>query len=195
MASALTLVATACGGGDQSEAGPTATVPPAPASTTTTNPYAVPEVIDAAYVNRVLEGLDAAYGDVLRLVAATKTIPPEAFDRLKAIYLNPEAMQLRLDALSLAVGTGLKGYRSPPGNQVSAVQEVISAGRDCIFARVSRDFSQVVTEHRDSPIEWLGLKSMEESRSGPAYNPTPWMIVAEGIRSDGSPLENPCIRA
>ena len=58
------------GGADKGSAGanPTlATDPPrtnptlatVPAPTTTTNPYAVPAVIDAAYVNRVLAGLDA----------------------------------------------------------------------------------------------------------------------------------------
>ena len=73
---ALALLASAAcsgGGADKGSAGanPTlATDPPrtnptlatVPAPTTTTNPYAVPAVIDAAYVNRVLAGLDAADG-------------------------------------------------------------------------------------------------------------------------------------
>jgi len=42
-----------------------ATVPTAAPTTTTTNPYAVPQVIDAAYFNRVLAGLDAVEGDVV----------------------------------------------------------------------------------------------------------------------------------
>ena len=43
------LLATACGDKDE-PLGPIGSVPQA---TTTTNPYAVPEVIDEAYVNRV----------------------------------------------------------------------------------------------------------------------------------------------
>ena len=56
----------ACGGGGNDEPlGPTATVPQ---GTTTTNPYAVPPVIDEPYVNRVLAGLDQGVGDIVRLV-------------------------------------------------------------------------------------------------------------------------------
>jgi hypothetical protein len=65
--------------------------------TTTTNPYAVPAVIDAAYVNRVLASFDALLGDVLRIVLRTNTIPPEAYDRLKAIYADPVFMQIKID--------------------------------------------------------------------------------------------------
>jgi len=54
---------------------PAATAPAAaPGPTTTTapaDPYAVPEVIDAAYVNRVLAALYAIDGDTTREVLAT----------------------------------------------------------------------------------------------------------------------------
>ena len=56
------VVLAACGGKDEPLV-PTATVPQA---TTTTDPYAIPTVIDEAYVNRVLAGLDHAVGDVTR---------------------------------------------------------------------------------------------------------------------------------
>src|SRR3954447_16713594 len=67
-------------------------IPPAtdPPTTTTTNPYAIPTVIDAAYVNRVLAGLDAVNGEAVRLVVRSKTIPREAYDRLRAIYGTDE---------------------------------------------------------------------------------------------------------
>ena len=61
------VVLGACGGGDDDALGPTATLPQA---TTTTDPYAVPAVIDEAYVNRVLAGLDQAVGEVTRLVVS-----------------------------------------------------------------------------------------------------------------------------
>ncbi|MFN2504089.1 MAG: hypothetical protein ABR540_07650, partial [Acidimicrobiales bacterium] len=47
---------------------PSATVGTEAPSTTSADPYAVPAVIDEAYVNRVLAGLDAAVGEVVRLV-------------------------------------------------------------------------------------------------------------------------------
>ncbi len=89
MAVAL-LVLAACGG-DKEPLGPTATVPQ---PTTTTDPYAVPAVIDEAYVNRVLAGLDQAVGDIVRLVVSTRDIPPEVIDRLKAMYVG-DALQLK----------------------------------------------------------------------------------------------------
>ncbi len=79
MVVALLLLSAACGGKDE-PLGPIGSVPQA---TTTTNPYAVPEVIDEAYVNRVLAGLDQAYGDLTRLIVSTENIVPEAIDRLK----------------------------------------------------------------------------------------------------------------
>lgn len=187
------LLVAACAGDDDSEAVSSATVPAAPTTTTTTNPYAIPELIDAAYVNRVLAGLDAAVGEVVRLVAATRAISPEAFDRVKALYSGEEVRQRRLDALSLAVASGLRGYRSPPGNQVSTVQEVITARVDCIFARITRDFSAVVSVERDMPTEWIALKPIAQPPPVAEYNSTGWTIDAEGVRSDGSPLVNRCL--
>ncbi len=87
---ALALLASAAcsgGGADKGSAGanptlatdpprtnPTlATVPPA---TTTTNPYAVPAVIDVAYVNRVLAGLDAVMGDAGRSLVRSNENDP-----------------------------------------------------------------------------------------------------------------------
>src|SRR5205085_10070389 len=84
VAMATAPILTACAGKSEPLV-PTATVPVA---TTTTNPYAVPEVIDEAYVNRVLAGLDAAVGDMLRLVVSARTIPPEALERLRALYIG-----------------------------------------------------------------------------------------------------------
>jgi len=85
---------------------PTATVPQA---TTTTNPYAVPAVIDEAYVNRVLAGLDQALGDLVRLVVSTKSIPPEALDRLRALYVGVHR-QFQLDLLSADLQMGFANY-------------------------------------------------------------------------------------
>ena len=58
---ALALLLTACSSGHRV---PTAQVRPAPP--TTADPYAVPAVIDIAYVNRVLAALDQVDGDATR---------------------------------------------------------------------------------------------------------------------------------
>src|SRR5436305_12121423 len=81
-----------------------------PAPTTTTNPYAVPTVIDAAYVNRVLAGLDAINGDVTRQVVSTRTIPRDAYDRMRALYGDDHWLQLRIDSFQSDLRRNLAGY-------------------------------------------------------------------------------------
>ena len=54
-----------------------------PQGTTTTNPYAVPPVIDEPYVNRVLAGLDHSVGDAVRLAMRTRLMDEEVFYRLQ----------------------------------------------------------------------------------------------------------------
>src|SRR5436190_6941422 len=88
VAVAVAIATLAACGGEKGVARvePHATVPTAPP--TTVDPYAVPPTIDAAYVNKVMEGLDAAVGDIVRLVIRTRDISPEVIDRLNALYLN-----------------------------------------------------------------------------------------------------------
>ncbi|PZR77432.1 MAG: hypothetical protein DLM65_15705, partial [Candidatus Aeolococcus gillhamiae] len=97
------------------------TVPTLPEITTTTNPYAVPATIDAAYVNRVLEALDAALGDVYRLVIRTRDVSPEVIDRLNAIYLNRDDVNLELQAIQRGMREGFTGFKDPVGNPKSTV--------------------------------------------------------------------------
>jgi len=133
---------TACSSGDE-PAAPTATLGTAPPVTPTTDPYAVPPVIDEAYVNRVLEALDAANGEVLRLVVKTKTIPPEAVDRLRALYPDRDLLQLQLDVLQSDLRRGFAGIRPEPGNQRTTVEELITARSSCLYAKVHRDSADV----------------------------------------------------
>ena len=120
---ALVLALTACvscrnSTADRASAGNTlGTEPPAPTTTTTTNPYAVPAVIDVAYVNRVLAGLDAVLGDVLRIVKRTNTIPPEAYDHLRALYGDADFLQLKIDGYQRDIREGFRTYRPAPGNR------------------------------------------------------------------------------
>ena len=58
----------ACSGGNDDDAAASRTLPSAPPETPTTttsapaDPYAIPAVIDEAYVNRVLAALDQVHG-------------------------------------------------------------------------------------------------------------------------------------
>ena len=91
LALAVTLLA-ACSSED--DAGPTATVPTAPPETTTTTfSYAVPEKIDVAYVERVMEALDHLDGEASRRVAQMRRFDEEFFKYYVAIY-NPKFFDL-----------------------------------------------------------------------------------------------------
>ncbi len=119
--------------GDQAQPG--ATLGTEPPRTTTTAPYAVPAVIDVAYITRVITGLDALKGDVTRLVINSKTIPREAFDRLKAMYADA-GLNRELDSYARDLADGLQGYRESPGNKRSAVKD-ISVSPACVFSASS----------------------------------------------------------
>jgi hypothetical protein len=187
VAVALVLLA-ACGGGDE-PSGPTATVPQ---PTTTTDPYAIPDVIDEAYVNRVLAGLDQAVGDVTRIVVATRTITPEAVDRLKAIYVG-DYLQLTVDLYQDDLFNSLAGYRENPGNQATAVTRMISATPACIFAQVNRDYSAVSLDPDPSlATQWVALVPIAPANNPDSYNPTRWAYTYDGLQEDLSQPPDPC---
>ena len=173
---------------------PSATVGTAPAQTTTTNPYAIPVVIDAAYVGRVLDGLDALKGDVTRLVVTSKTIPREAFDRLQAMYTSDDLLNRELSSYSKDLADGLSGYRSNPGNKRSTVREMITITAQCLYVRVDRDYSAVGINGTTGRAEWIALRPLDRSRDPNNYNPTGWAYLYEGFTQQRTqPAQNPCV--
>jgi hypothetical protein len=197
MVTVALLAPTACSNGaaNKGTAGANPTLATDPPTTTTTNPYAVPAVIDVAYVNRVLAGLDAAVGDIVRLVIQTKTIPPEALERMKAVYVDPDRIQRSIDGFQRDLRLNLAGYRQNPGNKTTIVSELITASPVCIFAKVQRDYSAVSTDQSAlrNP-QWVGLKPFDRSRDSSRSNPTPWAFIYDGFPADPtSQPANPCV--
>lgn len=190
-ATALALLAACRGGNDKVL--PTATVPTAPETTTTTAPYAVPPVIDAAYVNRVVTGLDAIAGDTTRLIVRTRTIPREAFDRVNAIYHNDSEVDRVLKGYSDQLASGLPGAQQDPGDKKSVVKEMLSASPRCMFARVERDYSAISANAFSGITEWVALRPLDPGRDPSHYNATGWAYVYEGFTSQRTqPERNPC---
>lgn len=196
---ALALLASAAcsdGAADKGSAGANPTLATEPPRTTTTNPYAVPAVIDATYLNKVLAGLDAAVGDIVRLVVRTKTIPQEALDRMRAVYADPDRIQLSIDGFQRDLRQNLQNYKPDPGNKTTLVLEVISATPLCVFARVQRDFSAV--SYSQSSLrnpQWVGLRPIDSARDPFGYNPTRWAFVYDGFPADPSAQPaNPCAK-
>lgn len=193
---AAVVLLASCSDGDDGALGvPSATVATAPPQTTTTNPYAVPDIIDAAYVNRVLAGLDAAVADVVRLVVTTRSIPPEAIERLKSIYMDQALLQLTVDLLQDDLRRGLQGYKPNPGVGITTVTELLSSQRSCVFAKVFRDAEAVATtpDPRLSTL-WVALRPYQSPNK--QFNATGWAYVYEGFERDlSAPRVSPCSAA
>lgn len=190
----LLLTAAACSSSAADKAAPGATVPTEPVTTTTTNPYAVPRAIDAAYVNRVLAALDAVVGDAVRIVVATRNLPPEALDRLRAVYADTNRLQRSIDGFQRDIREGLTGYKPNPGNKTSVVVDLLTATPSCIFASVQRNYSEVSTNTSAlrNP-QWIELRPVDSMKNAYAYNPTPWAYGYDGFPPDVSQVPpDPC---
>lgn len=182
---------------DGDSAFPTATVGTEPPRTTTTNPYAVPTIIDAAYVNRVLEGLDAVKGDIVRTIVREKTIPYEIAVRLQSLYIDKDAWQLVIDGFQKDLQAGLTGYPETrpetPGNKRTTVTKILSATESCVFAEVERDYSPFGSTARQTKgTLWVGVRPLDRARYSVEQNPTNWGYVLEGFTPDRTQPQDPC---
>lgn len=187
-------VACSTGGADKGRAGANPTLATDPPATTTTNPYAVPAVIDAAYVNRVLAGLDATLGDVTRLIVKTRTIPREAYERMRAVFNDDDRLQLEIDLFQRDLRNGLDGYRPSPGNSVTTVSQLLTTTDSCVFARVTRDYTAVGLDSLSASTLWVALKPLNISRDPNGYNTTNWAFHYEGFTETRTQPPDPCGR-
>lgn len=193
---AVALLGVACSGEEASppRTDPTIpTLPPEALTTVAADPYAVPAVIDEAYVNRVLAGLEAAVGDITRLVLRERVITVEVGDRLKAVYASPESLQLALDSYQADHARDFAGYREVPGDLITSVESLISVRGSCIYAAVNRDYSQAslgpgLQEFRK---QWVAIVPSPEGRPG-FYNRTGWSCIYDGFQPGFVAPEDPC---
>jgi len=182
------IALTACSDG----AGPNPAVGTEPAQTTTTNPYAVPTVIDATYVNKVLAGLDAQMGDVTRLILQTKTIPREAYDKLRAVYGDDQWLQGSIDSFQTDARKNFRTYKQNPGNAVTTVAQLISGTRSCLFARVTRDYSPVALSAGPPETQWVALRPLAPNLDPNHYNGTGWAFIFDGFAPNRVAPSDPC---
>lgn len=170
MCVALLFAACASGSPHRSARDVDATVP---ASTTTTDPYAVPATIDIPYLNRVFAALEKINGDATRLIVAHRAITPDAAKLLSAIYTDDEFKAQAEDWNNLIDG-GLHTFRPQPGDRKTTVTEVLVQRPDCVSVRVERDYTAVVV--KPEPV----VSRVSLSRHAPSgINPTPWIISAQ----------------
>jgi hypothetical protein len=149
-------------------------------------------VIDEAYVNRVLAGLDHAVGDVTRIIVANRAITSEAADRLAALYVG-DALVLKLQGYQNDVLRNFAGYKSPPGNKLTNVTDLIAVRSDCIFTKVTRDVSalSLQPDPRLSTL-WVNLRPLDRTHDPKGYNGVGWAYAYEGFNEDLTSPPNPC---
>ena len=195
---AVAVACAACGrGGHHTAARPGATVPPAAPTTVTTalpaDPYAVPAVIDVAYLNRVFDVFEQVDGEATRAIVATRAFVPEAAIRLRAIYDRDEFDRQQEQWLR-TLDRGVDGFDPQPTNLQTDVERIISARNDCVYVAVRRRFAGVVRKPTPDSVEFVALRTLDRPESR-QFNPTPWMITVEGFNRDRSQPPDPCAAA
>lgn len=193
MALAVIMLMAGCSSDDP----PARTAPSIPeptASPTTTNPdpYAVPAVIDEAYLNRVLAALDQAAADALRSSMKERALTEESLQILNAVY-SDEAFQERVNLLLEAAENGFSGYRTNPGAVKTSVNQIISSNPECTFLSVGRNYDAIATNPESPlPIQYVGLRRQEGDAAENTRNPTRWTIFYDGFLEDRSQPLDPC---
>ena len=199
------LVLAACSGGDGDGASPsTTTLPAAPASPSSTappttgaaDPVAVPEVIDAAYVNRVLAALYKVDGDVTREILRTRDVTANAQLLLGAIFGEPQ-LTTELQALPAFLRQDPSQFKNPPGDRRVNVESLLRVRPTCLVATAQLDFADVIqtpTTLAPEEIFLVVLARRPAAEHSNDRNPTPWLIVEGRIlaRTQVRGAETPC---
>lgn len=182
----VAVLMAACNGG----AGRTVETLPPPVETTSTTPadYAVPPVIDVAYVEKVMAALDRVYGDAIRTLAAERQITEQFLSRLAAIY-GDRFFRLAQESWTKEIGAGLRSLAATPGDPKTAVVFLVRQDSTCVIAAVRRDFRAIrSTAPTATPQRFVALVP----RPPATNNPTGWVMAYDGWTTTGEAPEDPC---
>jgi hypothetical protein len=208
----LVVVGGACSGGDGGDGdgrtGPT--VPPGDdvstttttalaGSTTTSAPlgpeaYAIPDVIDQAYVQRVVSAYDKVLGDAIRLLKREGQVTDDFRKHILAIYTAQE-FEFQQQAWLETVAAGrLEETPERPGDPVTTVGPLVEATPTCIITRAEQDDSANYTgQSVESPQDdYLVLVRKRPDRDPLGLNPTPWVMSFDGFKEDNTVPRNSC---
>lgn len=172
-----------------------ASIPEATAAPATTNPdpYAIPSVIDEAYLNRVLAALDNANADAVRSSMREGAMTEESLQILRALY-SGEALSERVNLLQDDAENGFRGYKPNPGSVKTTITKIISSTPKCAFVSVLRDYKAVAANPslEEGTVQYVGMRELPSEDDPDHRNPTPWIIVYDGFLESGSQPPDPC---
>ncbi|MEX2660015.1 MAG: hypothetical protein WD232_09980 [Acidimicrobiales bacterium] len=184
------LALAACGGGD-TEAAPTTTAQPTTSTTTTTTTEvevdvtSVPEEIDEAYVQAVVDRFDVLLQEAYAAAMASGTFDGDFEARLRALYGGLEAERL----LENLRRVGTEPFADPPGLPTTTVLDVMTARRDCIFLTAERDLTPLSDETYEQVQPYY--LQLVAATPGP-LNETPWVLARDVYFADGAQLGDQC---
>jgi hypothetical protein len=175
----LGVLAAGCGDDGGGAAGERTTTTVEPAVTTTTvpeDPWAVPEEIDEAYVQRVLQELYRLDGDALRIAVREGIVTEEVIEIVRSVYV-PGELPYRLNELLEGAADGFEGVLRPPGDIAVTADEVVRIRTECLVVRAVHDFGAVSSRGASR------LVSFVELFRGPG-NGTGWVLGTNSVGPD-----------
>jgi hypothetical protein len=170
--------------------------PPAAASTsssattsTTVGVDEVPDEITVEYVQRVMDALDASWGDMYRLYVDSGGPTAETAAWLDALY-DGEGRRVMDTELGREAADDFENTRSSAASPVTEVEELVVGNGDCIYFVGERHYAEVF----DIPYEPARSRGVVELRRATpsTRNPSAWRISLELDASSGLPEREPC---
>jgi hypothetical protein len=165
---------------------------PSAATSVTTDPYAVPPKITAAYVQRVLNALEGVNGAIAREVVSTRTFNNSAAVMLRAIT-TPDEFSREANLWATEVGGGLNNFVDNPGAVHDSVSSLLSAQSACVFVSVYRNFSAVARTPPPNHLSFIQLVPKAAGNDPQRINPTPWAFGFVGFSNTGGSPGDPCV--
>lgn len=151
-----------------------------PATTSTSVGFETPSIVDAPYVQRVVDELFRLEGEAARYLYAKKQPDAEFNARLDAILGEP-ALATAKTFYGRGAAEGFTNFANPPGNPKAKVQTVLEATPECILVRASIDFRPLFIEaDRTDPNGFIQLHLADLL----PLNLTGWGIVGAGVPAD-----------
>jgi len=162
----------------------TATVPtgaPIPTTTTTADPWAVPAVIDATYLNRVLAQLDHIDGDAYRDARAMNAVTPRYLQLERSIRADDAEVALDVKNLRHDLAHNWANVRQAPGDRRTTVLKLIPAPAPCVFASVSLNLA----DYTINPVKYPTWSVALLPAAPTTVNPTHWVLAEDGFDFHG----------
>lgn len=170
-----------CASDDSADAERGTTTSVEPTSTTASaDPFAVPDVIDASYTERVTNELLRLLDDANRIAVEEGAVTEQVQATMEAVYAM-EMAPLIIEDLQNQAAAGFPGVKNPRGNTIASIESVREATDACVVAAGQLDFADVLTSPGDP------IPAVVALREGKDRNPTGWVIRAISPRDQFKP--------